>query len=89
VQMWLGSFYKPGREITTTYSVSPFFRESIRFGSRTEQIFERYLYAPAVKHVLEGSRKVKLIQTGSIHAYLAYIFVTLVILFMFVILGGR
>ena len=35
------------------------------------------------------SRKAKLIQTGSIHAYLGYIFGTLVILFMFVIAGGN
>jgi hydrogenase-4 component B len=86
IRMWLGNIYRPKREIQATYSVSPFFKESFKFESRVEQIFERYLYAPIVKLVLAVSRAFKVIQTGSIHAYLAYIFVTLIVLLM--IIGG-
>ncbi len=88
IRMWLVNFYKPEREITTTYSASPFLKESVRFGSRIEPIFERYIYTPVVEYVLTRSRRIKVIQTGSIHAYLAYIFGTMVILFMLVIAGG-
>ena len=88
VRMWLGNFYKPTREITATYSASPFLKESVRFGSGIEQIFERYIYTPVVEYVLSISRRIRVIQTGSIHAYLTYIFGTMVVLFMLMITGG-
>ncbi len=89
IQMWFRDIYRPIRELRTTYSVSPFFKESFKFESQVEQIFERYIYMPVVNGVLARSRVIKMIQTGSIHAYLTYIFGTLVILMMFVILGGN
>jgi hydrogenase-4 component B len=88
VQMWLSNFYKPTREITATYSASPFLKESVSFDSRIEQIFERYIYTPVVEYVLSRSRRIRVIQTGSIHAYLTYIFGTMVVLFMLMITGG-
>jgi hydrogenase-4 component B len=88
VQMWLGYFYKPADEITATYSSSPFLKESIRFDSKIEQIFERFMYMPVIDYILTKSRRIRVIQTGSVHVYLSYIFVTMIILFLFVIGGG-
>lgn len=88
VRMWFGNLYRPKREIQIMYSTSPFVRESVRFESEIEQVFERYMYMPVVGLVLAISRAVKVVQAGSIHAYLAYIFATLLILMMYVILGG-
>lgn len=87
VQVWFKSLYRPARETEATYS-SPYLKESFKFESRIEQVFEQYLYNPAVDFVMVKSRKAKLIQTGSIHAYLGYIFGILIILFIFVIAGG-
>ncbi len=39
--------------------------------------------------ILGKSRSIKLIQTGSIHAYLSYIFGTMVILMLYIISGGK
>jgi hydrogenase-4 component B len=88
VQMWFKNLYRPSRVIETTYSTSPFLKESFSFESSIEQVFELYLYNPVIDFVKTNSRKVKIIQTGSIHAYLGYIFGTLVILFILVIIGG-
>ncbi|KPQ41411.1 MAG: Energy-conserving hydrogenase subunit echA [Candidatus Methanoperedens nitroreducens] len=87
VQMWFKSLYRPARETEATYS-SPYLKESFRFESKIEQVFEQYLYNPIVDFVMIKSRKARLIQTGSIHAYLGYIFGILTILFMFIIAGG-
>ncbi len=87
IRMWLGGIFRPKREIQATYSVSPFFKESFKFESEIEQIFERYLYLPIVRLVLAVSRAARVVQTGSIHAYLAYIFVTLMVLL--IITGGN
>ena len=88
VQIWFKSLYRPAREIEVTYTTSPLLKESFKFESRIEQVIEQYLYEPVVDFVIIRSRKARRIQTGSIHAYLGYIFGTLVILFMFVIAGG-
>jgi len=88
VQMWLGSIYRPVSGSQATYSASPFLKSSFRFESRIEQVFELYLYAPVIGFVKDKARRVKLIQTGSIHAYLSYIFGVLFVLFMFMITGG-
>ncbi|VVB93766.1 F(420)H(2) dehydrogenase subunit L [uncultured archaeon] len=88
VEMWFKNLYRPARQTEATYSASPFLKESFRFESRIEQAFEQYIYNPVVGFVMAKSRRVKVVQTGSIHAYLSYIFGTLVILFMFVIAGG-
>jgi hydrogenase-4 component B len=89
VQMWFKNLYHQAGETETTYSTSPYLKESIKFESRIEQVIERYLYEPVIDFVINGSRKAKIIQTGSIHAYLGYIFGTLVILFIFIIAGGN
>lgn len=87
VQMWFKSLFRPVREIDVTYS-STYLKESFKFESKIEQVFENYLYLPVVDIVKAKSRKAKQIQTGSIHAYLGYIFGILVILFMLMITGG-
>ncbi len=89
VQIWFKNLYRPARELRAAYSVSPLIKESFKFESRVGQVFENYLYIPVTGYILSKSRMIKFIQTGSIHAYLAYIFGTLVILFMFVIMGGK
>ncbi len=88
IQIWFKSLYRPVRETEATYSASPFLKESFKFESRIEQVFEEYVYNPVVEFVQAKSKRAVLIQTGSIHAYLSYIFATLIILFMFVIAGG-
>ena len=67
---------------------SHYIKKSFKFESVLEQVFEQHLYIPVVDFVMAISRKAKVIQTGSIHAYLGYIFGILVILFMFIIAGG-
>ncbi|PWB49713.1 MAG: hydrogenase 4 subunit B [Candidatus Methanoperedenaceae archaeon] len=87
VQMWFKGLYRPAREMEVTYS-SRYLKESFKFKSGIVQLFEENLYIPVADFVMAMSRKAKVIQTGSIHAYLGYIFGILVILFMFVIAGG-
>lgn len=87
VQVWFKGLYRPAREMEVTYS-SQYLKESFKFKSGIIQLFEENLYIPVVDFVMAMSRKAKVIQTGSIHAYLGYIFGILVILFMFIIAGG-
>ena len=88
IRMWFANIYRPHREIQTTYTDSPYLKDRVIFDSQIDPVFEKYFYGPVIWIVLNISRMMMVIQTGSIHAYLAYIFVTLIILFMIVIIGG-
>jgi len=88
VQIWFKNIFRPVRELRASYTVSPLIKESFKFEVHIEQIFERYIYSPVVDIILGKSRNIKHIQTGSIHVYLSYIFGTIVILMLYIILGG-
>ncbi len=83
LRMVFSVLYKPRREIQAVFDVSPYFPKEIRFESEIEPTFEKRLYAPLQEFIFRLSAKMRGIQAGSIHAYLAYIFVTLILLLLF------
>jgi len=83
LRMIFSVLYQPRREIQTVFDVSPYFPKAIRFESEVEPTFEKRLYVPLKDLLLRFATRMRAIQAGSIHAYLAYIFVTLVLLLLF------
>ena len=58
--------------------------EKMEYLMTNEPIFEKYIYEPILEIVKEISEKAKQkVQTGSIHAYLIYIFVTVLVLMLY------
>jgi hydrogenase-4 component B len=87
-RIWFGGIFRPRREIQTTYSDSPFFKEKVIFTYEIEPVFERYLYNPVAWLVVTVSRFMRIIQTGYLQTYLLYILLTLVISLIYVGSGG-
>jgi len=83
LRLIFSAFYRPRREIRPEYEVSPYYPSAIRFESGIEPTFEKHFYMPLKDWVFGQARKMRAIQAGSIHAYLAYIFVTLILLLLF------
>lgn len=83
LRMIFSVLYQPRREIQTVFDVSPYFPKAIRFETEIEPTFEKRLYVPLKDLLLRFATRMRAIQAGSIHAYLAYIFVTLVLLLLF------
>jgi len=83
LRMIFATLYRPRREIQAEYEVSPYYPKAIRFESEIEQSFEKRLYGPLKERVLAAAGRVRAVQAGSIHAYLAYIFVALILLLLF------
>lgn len=83
LRMIFSVLYQPRREIQAVFDVSPYFPRAIRFESEIEPTFEKRLYGPLKDLLLRFATRMRAIQAGSIHAYLAYIFVTLVLLLLF------
>jgi len=75
--------YLPSRDINVQYIIKPFFVKSIRYGGEITPFFERYIYEPATRFIQAIAGKVKLLQSGSLHLYLGYILITLILLLIF------
>jgi hydrogenase-4 component B len=75
--------YLPSRDIKVQYTLKPFFVKSIRYGGEITPFFERYVYEPATRFIQAVADKVKLLQSGSLHLYLGYILITLILLLIF------
>jgi len=83
LRMIFGALFSPRREIQTEFDVSPYYPKAIHFESEIEPTFESRIYEPLWTGFLAITARMRKIQTGSIHAYLAYIFVTLILLLLF------
>jgi hydrogenase-4 component B len=78
--------YQPTVKLETEFlEESKYFVKRRRFEVHIEPLFERYLYDPVVTFFLAVAERFRMIQTGSLHLYLAYIFVTLVVLLLFAV----
>jgi hydrogenase-4 component B len=76
--------YRPTREVETVGEAH--FPREVKYRVEIEPTFERYLYGPLTRGVLGAAEKMKVIQAGSLHAYLAYVLVLGIVLLLW--LGG-
>ncbi|MGA2889648.1 MAG: hydrogenase 4 subunit B [Terracidiphilus sp.] len=83
LRMIFSALYRPHREIQAEYEVSPYYPSAIRFESEIEPAFEKHLYEPLRLRIMALANRMRAIQAGSINAYLAYIFITLILLLLF------
>jgi len=84
LRMIFSALYQPRREIQAVFDVSRYYPKEIHFESEIEPTFEKRLYAPLQDLILWFATRMRAVQAGSVHAYLAYIFVTLVVLLLLV-----
>jgi hydrogenase-4 component B len=79
--------YRPTRELEALTEVSPYFPRELRYRVEIEPTFERHLYDPLVRGVMEVADRMKMLQAGSLHAYLGYVLLLGAALLL--LLGGR
>jgi hydrogenase-4 component B len=73
--------YRPTEDLTIdVHPESRYFVQSRTYRSEIVPWFERYVYAPLVRGVAAGAGWSRAIQSGSAHAYLAYLVVALLAL---------
>jgi hydrogenase-4 component B len=87
IRMIFSALYRPRREIQAEYEVSPYYPKAIHFESQIEPTFEKHVYAPFQEWLMRMAGRMRTVQAGSIHAYLAYIFVALIALLLFGVRG--
>ncbi len=79
--------YRPTRELEALAEVSPYFPREVRYRVEIEPTFERHLYDPLVKGVMRVAERMKVLQAGSLHAYLGYVLLLGAVLLIW--LGGK
>lgn len=80
------TIYRPTVKLETEFlQESKYFARRQRFEFHIEPIFQKYLYDPVVGFFLAMADRLRVIQAGSLHLYLTYIFVTLIVLLLIAI----
>ncbi|MCE9536003.1 MAG: hydrogenase 4 subunit B, partial [Nitrospirae bacterium] len=80
------TFYQPTIKLETEFlEESRYFAKRRHFEFHIEPVFEKYLYDPVVHVFMKIADRLRILQAGSLHLYLTYIFVTLVILLLFAV----
>jgi hydrogenase-4 component B len=75
--------YRPTKELTVEFHPdSKYFVQSIAYKSEITPLFERLLYDPFLRLVQFAARQVRHLQAGSLHLYLVYVTVILIILLL-------
>jgi len=72
LMMIFNAIYRPTREVSRV-GVAPYFPSEVRYRAEIEPTFERFVYGPLTRGVLGVAERMKVIQAGSLHAYLAYV----------------
>ena len=86
LMMIFSSVYRPTREVETVGEAH--FPREVKYRAEIEPTFERFLYRPLTRAVMGAAERMRLIQAGSLHAYLAYVLL-LAILVLIWLGGGR
>jgi hydrogenase-4 component B len=84
LMMIFRAIYRPTREVQTVGEV--YFPREVRYRAEIEPTFERFVYGPLTRGVLAAAERMKVIQAGSLHAYLAYVLLLGIALLLW--LGG-
>jgi len=80
------TIYQPTVKLETEFlEESRYFAKRRRFEFHIEPVFQKYLYDPAVNVFVGIADRLRILQAGSLHLYLAYIFVALVMLLLFAV----
>ena len=75
--------YRPSKELTVDFHPdSKYFVQSIEYKSEITPLFERWLYDPFLWLVQFTARQVRRLQAGSLHLYLMYVTIILIILLL-------
>jgi hydrogenase-4 component B len=83
IKQVFGMIYQPTVKLETELlEESRYFAKRRRFEFHIEPVFQKYLYDPVVVFFSAAANRLRVIQAGSLHLYLTYIFVTLIVLLL-------
>jgi hydrogenase-4 component B len=82
IRLIFSALIRPQKLVEFERPVSDYFVSEVRYEESVHPIYERHFYQRAVRILTVASHRASRLQSGSIHAYLAYVFVTLVVVLL-------
>jgi hydrogenase-4 component B len=83
IRQVFSTIYRPTVKLETEMmEESRYFAKRMRFELTFQPVFQKYLYDPIVRFFLAVADRFRVIQAGSLHLYLSYIFLTLIALLL-------
>jgi hydrogenase-4 component B len=83
IRLIFSTLYRPGTEAQVRSQYSQYFRITISYRGRVVPVFERYLYQPILAALTAVADRAKVFQSGNLSLYLAYIFIILIVVLLF------
>jgi hydrogenase-4 component B len=77
------AIYRPMREVRAI-ETAPYYAREVRYRAEVEPTFERFFYRPLTRGVLGLAERLRVIQAGSLHAYLGYVMTLVLLLVVYV-----
>lgn len=86
IRQVFSTVYRPTVRLETDLiETSRYFARRMRFEVHIESTFQKYLYDPVVRWFDAVAERVRVLQPGSLHLYLSYIFLTLLVLLLWAV----
>jgi hydrogenase-4 component B len=86
IRQVFSTVYRPTVKLETDLvETSRYFARRMRFEVRIESTFQKYLYDPVVQGFAALAERLRVLQAGSLHLYLSYIFLTLLALLLWAV----
>jgi hydrogenase-4 component B len=86
IRQVFSTIYRPTVKIETDLiETSRYFARRMRFEVHIESTFQKYLYDPVVRAFNAVAHRLRVLQPGSLHLYLSYIFLMLLALLLWVV----
>jgi hydrogenase-4 component B len=82
LMMIFGAIYRPTREVSRL-ETAPYYAREVRYRAEVEPTFERFVYRPLTRAILDLADRMRFIQAGSLHAYLGYVMTLVLVLVMY------
>jgi hydrogenase-4 component B len=73
------AIYRPTREVSRL-ETTPYYEREVRYHAEVEPTFERFVYRPLTRALLAAAGRMRVIQAGSLHAYLGYVLALVLLL---------
>jgi hydrogenase-4 component B len=80
IRLFFRAILRPERSVERTYAQKPYFLSAIGYHASLEPVFERYLYGPIQRAFLQIAHWSRVLQSGNLRQYLAYVLITLIVL---------
>jgi hydrogenase-4 component B len=77
------AIYRPTREVSTVGAM-PYYAQEVHYRAAVDPTFERLVYQPVGRAVLRLAERMRVIQAGSLHAYLGYVMALVLLLVLLV-----